>query len=97
MSRGQLGVRRWWIAAIVWGGLSLAIINEHFRVSGGGSWQEMWFLCSLLWFQFGIGRVMVSLFRKQHKLLREQLLIALLPPVALYLLIAPSVLQRPDR
>jgi hypothetical protein len=87
----------WWIGALVWGVLSLTIINEHFRVSGGGSWQEIWFFCSLIWFQFGFGRVMVSLFRKQYKLLREQLLVALLPPVALYLLVAPSILKRPDK
>ncbi|MBF0194884.1 MAG: hypothetical protein HQL71_10005 [Magnetococcales bacterium] len=85
----------WFIGALVWGVISLIIINEHFRVSGGSNWQEIWFLCSLIWFQFGFGRIMVSLFRKQNKFLREQLLIALLPPVALYILVVPSIFRSP--
>ncbi|MBF0357860.1 MAG: hypothetical protein HQL70_04575 [Magnetococcales bacterium] len=92
--RGSVDFRSWWIGAIIWGGFSLTIINEHFRVSGGSHWEEMWFLCSLIWFQFGFARVLVSLFRRQYSLLNEQLLVALMPPVVLYFIIAPSVFSK---
>ncbi|MBF0455685.1 MAG: hypothetical protein HQL72_12820 [Magnetococcales bacterium] len=95
MRRRPTLINPWLLGALIWGGFSLLIIKEHFRVSGGGAWQEMWFLCSLFWFQFGFGRILISLFRGQRHQLRDQLLITLIPPVILYLLIAPSILPEP--
>lgn len=86
----------WLVGALVWGGLSILIINEHFRVSGGSNWQEMWFICSLLWFQFGFARVIVSLMRREFYLVKDQLLIALIPPVILYIFVDPSIFRRPN-
>jgi hypothetical protein len=94
MSWRTITLGPWAIGALVWGLLSLTIINEHFRVSGGSDWQEIWFLCSLIWFQFGFARLFSTLLKKQYHLLKDQLFMALLPPVVLYLFIAPSILGK---
>jgi hypothetical protein len=86
MNRRAVSFGPWSIAALIWGLFSYVIINEHFRISDGSHWQELWFLCSLVWFQFGFAMVLISIFRKQFFLIKDQLLVALLPPVLLYFL-----------
>ncbi|MBF0446663.1 MAG: hypothetical protein HQL67_00535 [Magnetococcales bacterium] len=94
MNLKKMRVNLWYLGAFVWGGMSLVLLDAHFRVSGGSQWEEMWFLCSLFWFQFGFGRVFVSLMKRRFFQIKDQLLMALIPPVLLYILIAPSIFKK---
>ena len=81
----MIKMRVWIIAALLWLALSIAILGAHITVSGGSHWEEMWFLQSLLWFQFGFAGLFQTLFKRRYYQIRDRLLIALTPPVLLYL------------
>ena len=78
----------WILGAFVWGVISLVTILEHFRYGAGVYWQEFWFLCSLLWFQFGFAAVFNAMLKGRLHKINDRVLIAIGPPVVLYLIVS---------
>ena len=78
----------WIIGALIWGLISVIIILEHFRHGAGVYWQEFWFLCSLLWFQFGFAAVFNDMLKGCPHKINDRVFIAIGPPVALYIIVS---------
>ena len=91
------GFRSWIVGGIVWGAVSLTVISafvQHgtgkstFQPGSGESWLPMWFLCSLVWFQFGFAALFNALLRQRFSHIRDQILTALAPPVLLHFVVS---------
>ncbi len=81
----MIQMRVWVVSAMLWLAFSTAVLDVHIDLSGGSHWEEMWFLQSLLWFQFGFAGLFQTLLKRRFHQIRDRLLIALAPPVLLYL------------
>ncbi|MBF0367984.1 MAG: hypothetical protein HQL52_00855 [Magnetococcales bacterium] len=77
----------WIVGALIWGLFSLVVLLEYLSQGDGVHLDQFWFLLSLIWFQFGFGSVFISLLRPPPRALIDRLLIALAPPLILYLFV----------
>jgi len=87
--KNPFGPNALWVAgAVAWGGVSWLIVNEY-RQLGGESreLQELWFLMSLLWAQFGFAAMFADWRRNRGRRIRILLLRTLLPPLVLHFVI----------
>ena len=83
----------WIIGAVTWGLASAILLGHHLRQGSPTHWVELWFLFSLLWFQFGFAGLFSDLIKRRYGRIRERILVALAPPVLLYLLISALFLN----
>ena len=83
-------LRPWAIGGSIWLVLSLLLLSEYKRVSGGQHVIEIWFLLSLLWAEFGFAGVYHCLRRRRGRGLGALVLVLLIPPLLLFLLVTGS-------
>ena len=80
-------LRPWILGALVWGTLSLIILLEYREQPDPRYLNELWFLVSLLWLEFGFAGLFHCLRHGLRARLGRMLLVSLLPPLVLHLLI----------
>ena len=79
---------RWLVAALAWGAASWLILHEYRQIGGQlRELQELWFLMSLLWTQFGFAFMFHDWLRNRGRRFRILLLRTLLPPLVLHFLV----------
>ncbi|MBF0382890.1 MAG: hypothetical protein HQL69_17855 [Magnetococcales bacterium] len=78
------GTPLWWIGAVCWGGASFVILSNYQSLGNTEYLNEMWFLFSLLWAQFGVAVALGALFKKNFRLLADRLFMAAFPPLLLH-------------
>ena len=79
--------RPWIIGAVIWGGLSLTILVAYIEEGDFRYLNELWFLLSLLWMQFGFAATFHAIRRKRRRNLTNLLLVMFLPPLILRFII----------
>jgi len=75
------------LGALVWGVLSLTILLEYRRQPNPQYLQEIWFLMSLLWLEFGFAGIFHCLRHGLRRRLGKMLLVSFLPPLILHFLV----------
>ena len=80
-------LRPWVLGALVWFFVSYAVLSEYqkSRPPGPGYQRELWFLLSLLWLQFGFAGIFQAVKRGRAYQIIAFVLLAILPPLLLYL------------
>ncbi len=84
----RLEVPLWLVGALVWGAVSVVVLSEY-RGLGGQlrELNELWFLMSLLWAQFGFAAIFADWRRHRGRNFRALLLRTLLPPLILHVIV----------
>ncbi len=77
----------WWIMAGVWGVASYAILDNYIQIGSPEHLNQIWFLCSLIWAQFGLAGAFAAMGRRQLKQAFDRLFIAVFPPLLLHLIV----------
>jgi len=88
-TRGSIGPDALWVVgALAWGALSWVILHQYRKLGGQHrELQELWFLMSLLWTQFGFAFMFADWRRNHARRFRVLLLRTLLPPLVLHLVV----------
>ncbi len=82
-----LQLKPWLYAATVWGFLSLVIIREYLRGGETEYLNQLWFLLSLLWIEFGAAALFNSLIHRRRHQLLPLLMVTLVPPSIFFVMI----------
>ena len=86
-------MRPWVIGAVIWEFLSLVIVAEYLKLGTTNHLDQFWLLLSLLWLMFGFAAIFNALMRTRIGDLFPLILIAVVPPLLLYLLIHSVLLM----
>jgi hypothetical protein len=63
------------------------VLNAYIEQAGTRYLKDLWFLTSLLWVQFGFAAIFHSLLKQKGRHLVALILLAILPPLLLYLIV----------
>jgi hypothetical protein len=80
-------LKPWLIAAVVWGFLSMIIIVEYLKGGETKYVNQLWFLMSLLWAQFGVAALFNCLMKRHKHQFFPLSLVTVLPPFILYIIV----------
>ena len=80
-------LRPWLLGALAWTFLSLTVILDYAEQGEPEHLVPLWFVLSLLWWQFCFAGIFSALRHSQHRRLPGLLAISLIPPALLHLLI----------
>lgn len=72
---------------MIWGFVSLVTVAEYLKLGTTKHLDQFWFLLSLLWLLFGFAAIFNALIRTRLRDLVPLILVAVVPPLLLYLLI----------
>ncbi|MBF0195145.1 MAG: hypothetical protein HQL71_11350 [Magnetococcales bacterium] len=79
------GAPIWWILAVCWGVASFSVISNYYQTKASPEYvNELWFLFSLLWAQFGLAVAFRALVKRNFRLLADKLFMAVFPPLVLH-------------
>ena len=79
-------LRPWIFGALAWMCISLVIIIEYLNMGESKYLNQLWFLLSLLWLEFGFAGLFSSVVKRKGEHLAVLVMLTLIPPSALYLL-----------
>lgn len=83
----MIAIRPWVISAVIWEFLSLVIVAEYLKLGTTKHLDQFWLLLSLLWLMFGFAAIFNALMQTRVRDLLPLILVAVVPPLLLYLLI----------
>ncbi len=83
----MVAIKPWIISAVIWEFVSLVIVAEYLKLGTTQHVDEFWLILSFLWLLFGFAAVFNALMRTRVRDLVPLILIAIVPPLTLYLLI----------
>ena len=83
----------WWLSATVWSVVSYIIISDYMRHGDAANVNHIWFLCSILWAQFGLASAFSSLMKNETDRIPGCLFRAVFPPLLLHLILFSIVLS----
>ena len=86
------GTPLWWIGAACWGVASFAVLSNYQTFGDSEYVNELWFLFSLLWAQFGVAVALGALVKRNFRLLANRLFMATFPPLLLHLSLFSTVM-----
>ena len=89
MARMPQGLGHLWVAGVLaWGGLSLVVLLQYRKLGGQArELNELWFLMSLLWAQFGLAAIYADWRHQGGRNLGPLVLRLILPPLVLHLVV----------
>ena len=82
-----LRLKPWFIAASIWGFVSLIILVEYLKGGDTRYLNQLWFLMSLLWAEFGVAALFISLMKGNRHQVFPLILVTVLPPFILFIII----------
>ena len=80
-------LRPWMLGALVWAFLSAMVVLEYVDQDEPEYLTQIWFILSLLWWQFCFAGIFSAVRRHQRRRLPGLLLLSLLPPLLLHFLV----------
>ncbi len=87
MGGHKYSLRPWIIGALAWECLSLAVIGAYLGQGDTEQLNQIWFLMTLLWLEFGFAGTFHALKRRGPRALPHLLPVILLPPLLLHFII----------
>ncbi len=91
MGGNQNSLGPWIVGALAWGAISLIVLDEYLESGAIEQLNQIGFLMSLLWLQFGFAGVFQSIRNRGAKGLPALLLVIVLPPLLLHFIIFLAV------
>ncbi|MBF0383054.1 MAG: hypothetical protein HQL69_18690 [Magnetococcales bacterium] len=87
------GTPIWWILAFCWGVASFTLLSNYYHSQANPQYMnELWFLFSLLWAQFGVAVAFGALAKRNFRLVADKLFMAVFPPLVLHFSIFSTIM-----
>ena len=76
----------WILGALIWCTLSYVVLDEYKRTGDPLYLEEIFYLLSLLWVQFGFAAIFNTVRSRRYARLNAYIAVTVLPPLAVYFL-----------